>query len=73
MSFHGSHGWGSDLADRSTIALDATTYEAGETFEVVVAKKHNGPNRYLEFTMPGDAKFLLTRDGIEDLKLFLDQ
>lgn len=73
MSFHGNSGWGADLAARNSATLDATTYEAGELFEVTVAKKHDGLHRYLEFTLPGGRMFLLTRDGIEDLKLFLGE
>lgn len=71
MAFHGTSGWGSDLATRNSVALNATTYESGEAFEVVVTKKHNGLNRYLELKLPSGFEFLLTRDGIEDLKLFL--
>jgi hypothetical protein len=71
MAFHGTTGWGADLGTRNSTALDATTYEAGTPFEVTVAKKHDGLHRYLEFTTPEGYTFLLTRDGIEDLKLFI--
>lgn len=71
MSFHGSSGWGSDLATRNSATLNATSYSDNEPFEILVAKKHNGLNRYLEFTLPDGHEFLLTRDGIEDLKLLL--
>lgn len=75
MAFHGNNGWGSDLAARNSANLSATTYDSGEPLEVVVVKKHNGLNRYLEFTLPEGLegrRFMLTRDGVEDLKLFLE-
>lgn len=73
MSFHGTSGW-NDPTDRNSWALDATSYEDGETIEVMVSKRHDGNHRYLEFKAPeGYTTFLLTRDGIEDLKLFIDQ
>jgi hypothetical protein len=72
MSFHGTSGWGADLAERNSVALDATDYDDGGHIEVVATKRHDGNNRYLEFKAPdGYNKFLLTRDGIEDLKLFM--
>ena len=76
MAYAGRNGWADPTPNDDTWVLTGIDFEhPDQPIEIMVLKKHDGRERYLQFNLPTDVggKFLLTRDGIEDLKLFLKE